>query len=62
MSKRIKHATFEQALKKSLGKRIWKNLSKNERGIVHDFAKLEKIGGPVGSSVSDETLRPARQA
>lgn len=60
--KNTKQTSFTNAVKKSVGKRVWGNLSASDRAIVHDFAKLERMGGTVGSSVPKEDRQAARQA
>ena len=51
MSSENKQASFTQALRKSMGKRAWENVSANDKKVIHDFAKLERMGGTVGSNV-----------
>lgn len=49
--------SFEEAVKKAMGKR-WTKISKDDRTVIKEMSKCQEKGGAIGTAVpSDERVR-----
>ena len=52
-----KTATLCDLVVKDMGTKAWVNLSNNDKKVVRELSKIDRMGGPPGSAVSAEYQR-----